>query len=503
MPMPQADVAAFRLTPDLRFLFLNDNCETAFAALCAGVQRGDRLLLLTGPFGVGKSLLLRRMEGHLASIGVRAAYVAYPKLDFDELLAWSRGTATAERPVAGAARGAETGAAGKGSRAPRVVLLDDADRCSTELLAALQGRLASMERGSGVQLVLAGSPQLADRLRHDFPDLQQLVRVHAALEPFDSAQADAYIRHRLNVSGRTGLALATEARNAVFRYSRGIPRMINHACARALLLAGPEESVVSQDLAREAIDDYIANTSFGQAAAILPPALPAANAAPAPTIRETEDPAPAAPALAESAPEPPVPRAEAHEEPAPPSTDDRAAEAPARDMAAVPTPPPMPATEPEPTLIAEPDISIPLPPGPLAAAPRPETPPRPGPRRPTHRLHLVDRRRAAEAQAPRPATLTRFAGFRPRRASADEGLAPFLPPQVVPAPAAAGRAWLRGLAVAIACAAIAAAVLVSRPHLLDSTVAMALRKAASTGMADARDAAAAVRREFDRLVGTR
>jgi type II secretory pathway predicted ATPase ExeA len=293
--MPQIDGSAFRLTPDLRFLFAYGSHEDAFLKLRDALRSRARLLLITGNFGVGKTLLLRRLEAALLTEGFPAAYAAYPQLDFAELLS---SVAEQHRAMARTAEGAEP--------IQGVVLLDDADRCSNTFLTNLQDWIVSPQGGpGGLQFVLAGAPTLVSRLAVEFPRLHALVGLRAEIAPLSEGEADAYIRHRLDVSGLADIVLQADARNAVIQYSRGIPRLINHACARALLLAGPDQPLISQEIAREAIDDYIANASFGQAPAGTPWVAPRAAAEPphAPTpAPEAEQQTPDAAASSEDKP---------------------------------------------------------------------------------------------------------------------------------------------------------------------------------------------------------
>jgi type II secretory pathway predicted ATPase ExeA len=462
--MPQADVAAFRLTPDLRFLFVSDASETAFAALCQGIRRGDRLLLLTGPFGVGKSLLLRRIESHLAGEGVPAAYAAYATLHLDELLAWCHAGAPAGTP------------------APRscVVLLDDADRCPDALLGELQARIAAAPADLGVQLVLAGSPLLAERLAAEFPQLLQLARVHAQLAPLGSDEAGAYIRHRLDVSGKPQIALAGEAARDVFHYSQGIPRLINHACARALLLAGPELSVVSQQIAREAIEDYVANTAFGQTAV--------AQFAPPPPEPAVADVAVPVPPLAERPPEASIQTSSTPDEAATPS-------------AAVPNAPAPEALEAAPaaTLI-ESEITIPAAPAPSSPRPVPEPPAGSRALRPNQRLRLLTRQSGATTHDS-PLRPAKFSGFRPRRAAAPASRE-HAPAELAQRPG--GKLGWRLVMIAIVGAALAAAIVGSHPQWLDAAVVIELRAAMDDALARAydaiREAAIVMRRKVDDLI---
>jgi general secretion pathway protein A len=56
------------------------------------------------------------------------------------------------------------------------------------------------------------------------------------LSPLNRQEVMAYVRHRLHVSGGNGTPYFTRpALWRVYRYSRGIPRLVNAVCDKALL----------------------------------------------------------------------------------------------------------------------------------------------------------------------------------------------------------------------------------------------------------------------------
>ena len=93
------------------------------------------------------------------------------------------------------------------------------------------------EKDKLIQILLIGQPELREKLR--LPALQQLqqrigVRYH--ILPLDQDEVHTYIDHRLRTAGSDGSLVWTEdAITEVSRYSKGIPRLINQLCDRALL----------------------------------------------------------------------------------------------------------------------------------------------------------------------------------------------------------------------------------------------------------------------------
>jgi len=88
-----------------------------------------------------------------------------------------------------------------------------------------------------LQIVLMGQPELRDRLnQHKLRQLRQRITVRYHLSPLSSDEMSKYITHRLHVSGGNGKPFFTRpALWRVFRYTKGIPRLVNALCDKALL----------------------------------------------------------------------------------------------------------------------------------------------------------------------------------------------------------------------------------------------------------------------------
>jgi general secretion pathway protein A len=89
------------------------------------------------------------------------------------------------------------------------------------------------------QIILVGQPELRDKLRS--PDLRQLrqrigIRYH--ILPLERDEVLDYIGHRLRVAGCSegSIGFTPEAIERIYKYSGGIPRLINIISDKALLL---------------------------------------------------------------------------------------------------------------------------------------------------------------------------------------------------------------------------------------------------------------------------
>jgi MSHA biogenesis protein MshM len=121
-----------------------------------------------------------------------------------------------------------------------VLLLDEAQALPDDSLEALR-LLTNLEteKRKLLQVVLFAQPELDTRLaQQKFRQLRQRVVFSYALRPLDRQSLDAYVEHRLRIAGYQGQRLFNSAaRKRLYRASRGIPRLANLLCHKALMSA--------------------------------------------------------------------------------------------------------------------------------------------------------------------------------------------------------------------------------------------------------------------------
>jgi general secretion pathway protein A len=240
--------APFAITPDPRYLYLGRHHREALAHLLYGVGQGGGFVLLTGEVGTGKTTLCRSLTEQVPP-AVDLALVLNPKLTVVELLAavcdelrvpYPAGTASV-KVLVDALYGHLLASHANGRRT--VLIIDEAQNLSADVLEQIR-LLTNLEtaREKLLQIVLIGQPELAGLLER--PRLRQLAQRITAryhLPPLSAAETADYVRHRIEVAGRSDPmrrheSIFSEAAVAlVHRLSRGIPRLINVICDRALL----------------------------------------------------------------------------------------------------------------------------------------------------------------------------------------------------------------------------------------------------------------------------
>jgi len=231
----------FNITPNPRFLFFSAKHREAFNHLLYGIRERKGFVQLTGEVGAGKTTLCRAL---LEQLGPQfsTALILNPVLDAGQLMkaiAMELGLQTKWMDRL------ETLAeinrfllhqAGLGK--DTVLIIDEAQDLTRELLeqVRLLSNLETDERKL-LQIVLMGQPELRDRLNdHSLRQLRQRISIRYHLNPLRHGEIGQYIQHRLQVSGANGAPYFTgPAVWRIYRYSGGIPRLINTVCDKCLL----------------------------------------------------------------------------------------------------------------------------------------------------------------------------------------------------------------------------------------------------------------------------
>ncbi len=238
----------FSITPNPRFIFLSNNHKEAFAHLLYGVRSRCGFIELTGEVGAGKTTVLRTLLEQLEGDDYRLSFIFNPSLSAPELLQGicrefrieggpDQATGPIDRLNAFLLR---ENAAGR----TVVLVIDEAQNLGPDVLEQIR-LLSNLETASDklIQIVLAGQPELARLLeRPDLRQLSQRITVRFHLRPMNLEDTRAYIRHRLELAGNTRPELFPEKSiREVYRFSGGLPRLINVLCDRALLTAFSED----------------------------------------------------------------------------------------------------------------------------------------------------------------------------------------------------------------------------------------------------------------------
>jgi len=251
----------FRLTPDPRFLFLSKHHHEALGHLLFGIREGSGFICVTGEIGTGKTTLLRALLRELDPDTI-VAYIFNPVLSDLELLQSINSefglpaVSTSKKELIDELNRFLVAKKLAGARV--VVIVDEAQNLAPMVLEQLR-LLSNLETETEklLQIALVGQPELRAILaRPDLAQLNQRITVRWHLEPLDRKETGEYVRHRLRVAGGAPASslFTTGAHRLIYRYSGGVPRLINIVAHRALLAGFTKElKTIGAPTVRQAI----------------------------------------------------------------------------------------------------------------------------------------------------------------------------------------------------------------------------------------------------------
>ena len=239
----------FSISPDPDFLFLSERHKEALAHLSYGLQGNGGFVLLTGEVGTGKTTVCRSLLQDMPK-EVDVAFILNPaltevellaticdefnieysqdkislKLLFDALTSWMMNNHLQGRSA--------------------VVLIDEAQHLSFSVLEQLR-LLTNIESNNKkpLQVILIGQTELQQKLKQtELRQLAQRITARYHLLALTEKETAYYIQHRLNIAGAAYPIFEPGLLRKVFKYSQGIPRLINLICDRCLLCAYSENA---------------------------------------------------------------------------------------------------------------------------------------------------------------------------------------------------------------------------------------------------------------------
>ncbi len=233
--------APFNITPDPRFIYFSDKHREALNHLIFGIQQRKGFIQITGEVGSGKTTICRALIETLGPT-YKTALILNPCMTELQLLQSILTELELVPPKQNRIAYIETlnrfllDQAQQGNDV--VLIIDEAQDLSFVLLEQVR-LLSNLETDQRklLQIVLMGQPELRDKLNDPrLRQLRQRITVRYHLAPLSSDELDRYIQHRLHVAGGNGLPrFDRRALKRIYKYSGGIPRLINAVCDKTLL----------------------------------------------------------------------------------------------------------------------------------------------------------------------------------------------------------------------------------------------------------------------------
>jgi len=246
----------FRLSPDPDFLYLSKNHSRAKAYMESTIWFTDGFVVITGEIGAGKTTLIETFLGELEKDVVVAQInqTQVSSVEFLQAVLVQFGFSPFRMKKAELISTLNSFLIEQHEAGRKVLLIiDEAQNLSQRTLEEVR-MLSGVEstKEKVLRIILAGQPELNAKL--DSPELVQLaqrVRLRFHLTALSPEDTKAYVLHRLEVAGSNGRTIfADDMYPQIFRYTGGVPRLINTLCETCLMAAlnANRNHVVMEDL---------------------------------------------------------------------------------------------------------------------------------------------------------------------------------------------------------------------------------------------------------------
>ena len=234
----------FAITPDPKFFYESEQHLGALIRILHSIDTAKGLTVLIGDIGLGKTFISRKLLDRLQTEEDKYEAALLIVIHHEITAAWLL-------KKIGLQLGVEHPADDKSTLISQicrklievdeqgrksVILIDEAHMLQTqEIYEELRG-LLNIEASSHklLNIVLFGPPELEKFMALD-PPLVSRIGLRFTLRPLDEKSTTGYITHRMKIAGCDRELFMPDAIAAVFKYTRGIPRLINAMCDNLLL----------------------------------------------------------------------------------------------------------------------------------------------------------------------------------------------------------------------------------------------------------------------------
>jgi general secretion pathway protein A len=252
----------FRLSPDPQFLYLSKQHARAKAYMESTIWFTDGFVVITGEIGAGKTTLietfLRELTADVVVAQINQTQLSPTAFLQTVLVQFGFSPFEMRKPEVLATLNqflTEQHVSGR----KVLLIIDEAQNLSYRVLEEIR-MLSGIEttKEKVLRIILAGQPELNDKLNSkELVQLTQRVRLRFHLSALSAPETSSYIDHRLEVAGSQGRRIfAEDTYSVIFKYTGGVPRLVNTLCDTSMMAAfGRDSDVVAMGDLQSAIHE--------------------------------------------------------------------------------------------------------------------------------------------------------------------------------------------------------------------------------------------------------
>jgi len=235
-------IAPFNITADPYFFYQSASHKEVLATLFFGSAQKKGLMALIGEVGTGKTTLCKIFLNRLPKETATSVIFSSPHFSQTQLL----------KSIV-SDFGLDPGRLNRFDLVKKLnsflidtslsggnalLVIDEAQNLSSNQLEQVR-LLSNLETSQEklLQILLVGQPELEDKLNaFKLRQIKQRINIKCRLLPLREDEVRSYVDCRLNTAGAEKLSINPESYQIIYQFSKGIPRLINLLCERALLL---------------------------------------------------------------------------------------------------------------------------------------------------------------------------------------------------------------------------------------------------------------------------
>ncbi|MBU1112299.1 MAG: AAA family ATPase [Candidatus Omnitrophica bacterium] len=236
----------FNITSDPHFFFESLPHKEALASLFYGIQERKGIILITGEVGTGKTTLCKVLLKKLPTT-TKTSLILNPYFSEVQLLQaivedfGLKLKKMSRLDIISSLNTFLVDISLKGQNA--VVIIDEAQNLTNRQLEQIR-LLSNLETTSDklLQIVLVGQPELIEKLsKFNLRQIHQRIFVKHNISPLSLEESERYVKFRLKQAEAGHIEISQDSFKLIYEFSKGIPRLINMLCDRALLLGFVKE----------------------------------------------------------------------------------------------------------------------------------------------------------------------------------------------------------------------------------------------------------------------